>query len=545
METLQFDIEGMTCDHCAKTLELTLRKVDGISGASVSFEKKVAIVETASALQVHAVVGAAKHAGFTARLNEIDNIDPQAGFDSSLRVVIIGSGSAAFAAALRVAEGGAQVTIIEAGKIGGTCVNVGCVPSKIMIRAAQIAHQQSHHPFSGVGSPVANIDRAQMVRQQQDRVAELRHGKYESILESNPSISLMRGTAKFINGNTIQITSADKTEKQITADRILIATGRSPSIPVVPGLVDTPYWTSTTALIAEKLPTHLIVYGASVVAVELAQAYLRLGSKVTMIARSMLMSKEDPAISSGLHAALEAEGMRILTHTQASSIHYADDVFQVDVGTEIITGDQLLVATGRDANTKNLGLDAAGVEADATGSIIINMHMQTSVPGVYAAGDCTNQPQYVYVAAAAGTRAARNMLGESATLDLSAMPAVVFTDPQVATVGLTEAEAKAKGIEVDSRTLALDNVPRALANFNTTGFIKLVADKKSGRLLGAQILSAEAGEMIQTAVLAVRNGMTVKELGDQLFPYLTMVEGLKLCAQTFFKDVKQLSCCAG
>jgi mercuric reductase len=182
---------------------------------------------------------------------------------------------------------------------------------------------------------------------------------------------------------------------------------------------------------------------------------------------------------------------------------------------------------------------------DTSGAVIIDRHMRTSVSHIYAAGDCTNQPQYVYVAAAAGTRAARNMFGDDAALDLSAMPGVVFTDPQVATVGLTEVQAKAQGLEVDSRTLTLDNVPRALANFDTTGFIKLVADKTNGRLLGAQILSPEAGEMIQTAVLAIRNGMTVQELGDQLFPYLTMVEGIKLCAQTFFKDVKQLSCCAG
>ena len=545
METLQFDIDGMTCEHCANTLALAFRKVEGVSTASVSFEKKVAMIDAASELPVSAVVAAAEQAGFTARLNKTDPMNAQTGLDSSLKIVVIGSGSAAFAAALRVAEDGAQVTIIEAGTIGGTCVNVGCVPSKIMIRAAQIAHQQSHHPFAGVGSHLAHIDRAQMVRQQQARVAELRHGKYESILASNPAINLLRGTAKFIDAKSIEITSADRPATQITADRILIATGRSLSIPAIPGLADTPYWTSTTALIAEKLPTHLIVVGASVVAVELAQAFMRLGSKVTMIARSTVMSKEDPAIGAGLHAALEAEGMRILTHSQTRSIHFSSDEFHVEVGSEIITGDQLLVATGRDANTKNLGLEAAGVEVDATGSIVIDAHMRTSAAGIYAAGDCTNQPQYVYVAAAAGTRAARNMLGESATLDLSAMPAVVFTDPQVATVGLTEATAMANGFDVDSRTLTLDNVPRALANFDTTGFIKLVADKKSGRLLGAQILSAEAGEMIQTAVLAVRNGMTVKELGDQLFPYLTMVEGLKLCAQTFFKDVKQLSCCAG
>ena len=543
MATLQFDIDGMTCDHCAETLAQALRNVDGINDASVSFEKKEAIVETT--LPVLAVESAVSQAGFTAALKDGGAAHSNAGVNLSLKVVVIGSGSAAFAAALKAAEGGAQVTIIEAGIVGGTCVNVGCVPSKIMIRAAQIAHQQSHHPFSGVGSQVAHIDRVQMVRQQQDRVAELRHAKYESILESNPAINLINGRAKLINASTIEIVSPDKAVRQITADRILIATGRSPRIPAITGLAATPYWTSTTALIAEKLPTHLIVIGASVVAVELAQAFLRLGSKVTMIARTTLMSKEDSAIGSGLHAALNAEGMKILTHTEASSIDFANDVFHVDVGTEVITGDQLLIASGREANTNNLGLSAAGVDMDASGAIIIDAHMQTSAPGIYAAGDCTNQPQYVYVAAAAGTRAATNMLGGSATLDLSAMPSVVFTDPQIATVGLSEAQANAKGIAIDSRTLTLDNVPRALANFDTTGFIKLVADKKTGRLLGAQILSAEAGEMIQTAVLAIRNRMTVKELGDQLFPYLTMVEGLKLCAQTFFKDVTQLSCCAG
>ncbi len=190
MGTMQFDIEGMTCDHCANTLEAALRKVSGIQAASVSFDNKVATVETVSEQQVQAVVSAAEEIGFTAHLRKLDQINPQPTSNTSLKVVIIGSGSAAFAAALRAAEDGAQVTIVEAGTIGGTCVNVGCVPSKILIRAAQIAHQQSHHPFAGVGRNVANINRAQMVRQQQDLVGELRHGKYESILESNSAINM-------------------------------------------------------------------------------------------------------------------------------------------------------------------------------------------------------------------------------------------------------------------------------------------------------------------------------------------------------------------
>jgi mercuric reductase len=171
--------------------------------------------------------------------------------------------------------------------------------------------------------------------------------------------------------------------------------------------------------------------------------------------------------------------------------------------------------------------------------------MRTSAPNIYAAGDCTDQPQFVYVAAAAGTRAAINMTGGDAALDLATMPAVVFTDPQVATVGLTEAEARVKRIGIDSRKLTLASVPRALANFDARGFIKIVAEAGTGRILGVQAVADQAGELIQTAALAIRNAMTVNDLADQLFPYLTMVEGLKLCAQIFTKDIKQLSCCAG
>ena len=171
--------------------------------------------------------------------------------------------------------------------------------------------------------------------------------------------------------------------------------------------------------------------------------------------------------------------------------------------------------------------------------------MQTNVPGIYAAGDCTDQPKFVYVAAAGGSRAGINITGGEAMLDLGAMPVVIFTDPQVATVGLTEERATTQGLRVDTRVLSLDSVPRALVNFDTAGFIKMVVEQDSGRLLGVQAVAAEAGELIQTAVMVMRANMTVQEMAEELFPYLTMVEGLKLCAQTFIRDVAQLSCCAG
>lgn len=464
----------------------------------------------------------------------------------ALHVAVIGSGGAAMAAALKATENGARVTLIERGTIGGTCVNVGCVPSKIMIRAAHIAHLRQTSPFdAGIAPATPAILRDKLLAQQQARVEELRHAKYESILDGNAAITVLRGEARFRDGHTLAVDVSGGPEQAVSFDRCLIATGAGAAVPPVPGLAQVPYWTSTEALVSDTIPQRLAVIGSSVVALELAQAFARLGSKVTILARHVLLSREDPALGEAVTAVFRAEGIEVQEHTQASHIAHADGEFVLTTGHGIVAADKLLVATGRAPNTRGLDCVAAGVSLNEQGAIVIDKGMRTSSPHIYAAGDCTDQPQFVYVAAAAGTRAAINMTGGDVALDLSTMPAVVFTDPQVATVGYSEAKAHHEGIETDSRTLALDNVPRALANFDTRGFIKLVIEEGSGRLIGVQAVAPEAGELIQTAVLAIRNRMTVQELADQLFPYLTMVEGLKLAAQTFNKDVKQLSCCAG
>ena len=463
-----------------------------------------------------------------------------------LHIAVIGSGGAAMAAALKAVERGAHVTLIERGTIGGTCVNIGCVPSKIMIRAAHIAHLRRESPFDGgITAVVPTIDRSKLLAQQQARVDELRHAKYEGILDGNPAITVLHGEARFKDAQSLVVRLNEGGERVVMFDRCLVATGASPDVPPISGLKESPFWTSTEALVSDTIPERLAVIGSSVVALELAQAFARLGSKVTILARNTLFFHEDPAIGEAVTAAFRAEGIKVLEYTQASQIVHVGGEFVLPTGHSEIRADKLLLATGRTPNTRALALDAAEIAVNAQGCIVIDQGMRTSTPHIYAAGDCTDQPQFVYVAAAAGTRAAINMTGGEAALDLTAMPAVVFTDPQVATVGYSEAEAHLQGIETESRTLTLDNVPRALANFDTRGFIKLVTEEGSGRLIGVQAVAPEAGELIQTAVLAIRNRMTVQELADQLFPYLTMVEGLKLAAQTFNKDVKQLSCCAG
>ncbi|WP_303832464.1 mercury(II) reductase [Asticcacaulis taihuensis] len=538
-------IDGMTCNSCATHVREALERVPGVRSAAVSYPKARAEIAADAGVSSEALASTVVALGYRASVADAGGAQSVAG-GVPLHVAIIGSGGAAMAAALKAVEQGAKVTLIERGVIGGTCVNIGCVPSKIMIRAAHIAHLRRESPFDdGIGACTPAILRERLLAQQQARVDELRQAKYETILANTPAITVLRGEARFRDARSLLVRQADGAEQPVTFDRCLIATGASPAEPPIPGLSDTPYWTSTDALESDTLPSRLAVIGSSVVAVELAQAFARLGSNVTILARSTLFFREDPAIGEAVTAAFRAEGIEVLEYTQASKVAYVDGEFILATGQGELRADKLLVATGRAPNTRTLALEAAGVVVNAQGGVVIDTAMRSSTPHIYAAGDCTNQPQFVYVAAAAGTRAAINMTGGEASLDLATMPAVVFSDPQVATVGLSEAEAHQAGIETDSRLLTLDNVPRALANFDTRGFIKLVAEAGSGRLIGVQAVTPEAGELIQTAALAIRARMTVSELGDQLFPYLTMVEGLKLAAQTFSKDVKQLSCCAG
>ncbi len=550
MSRLLLKITGMTCNACADRVKEALLAVPGVQTAEVSYAEALARVSgrpTPEPMMLFSAVEAAGYGVVPARDEAwLDAPTSRAGGKRMPHVAVIGSGGAAMAAALKAVENGARVTLIERSLIGGTCVNVGCVPSKIMIRAAHIAHLRRTSPFdAGITSAAPAILRDKLLAQQQARVDELRHAKYEDILRGNNAITVLHGEAHFKDGHTLGVNTSGGTERSVRFDRCLIATGASASVPPVPGLEHAPYWTSTEALASDTIPPRLAIIGSSAVALELAQAFARLGSKVTVLARHRLFFREDPAVGEAVTAAFRAEGIEVRERTEATRIAHAGGEFVLTTAPGNIIADKLLVATGRMPNTGDLNLEAGGIALNEQGAIVVDQGMRTSNPDVYAAGDCTNQPQFVYVAAAAGTRAAINMTGGDAVLDLSAMPAVVFTDPQVAMVGYTEAKAREEGVATDSRLLALDKVPRALANFDTRGFIKLVAEAGSGRLIGVQVVAPEAGELIQTAALAIRSRMTVPELADQLFPYLTMVEGLKLAAQAFSKDVERLSCCAG
>ena len=474
-----------------------------------------------------------------------DGCGPRDGRGDTPDLAVIGAGSAGFSAAITAAELGAQVTLIGSGTIGGTCVNVGCVPSKTLIRATEALHQaQAAARFAGIRGQARVEDWRALVAQKDELVASLRQAKYRDILPTYNNIAYREGSAR-LTGDGLAVDGS-----VLRPAKIVIATGSSPAVPPIPGLEEVGYLTSTTALELERLPESLLVIGGGYVGCELGQMLARAGVRVTIVFRSRLLPEAEPEISEALTGYFRDEGIVVRGGVVYREIRRTERgvalALTVEGRDETIEAEALLAAAGRRPNTRGLGLEDAGVELNTTGGIRVDDRMRTTKAGVYAAGDVTGRDMHVYMAAYGAKIAAQNALdGDARSYDATAMPAVVFTDPQTASVGLTEAEARAEGREVKTSLLPLEYVPRALAARDTRGLIKLVADSGSDRLLGAHILAPEGSDSIQTAALAIKQGLTVSELAETIFPYLTTVEGLKLAAQTFEKDVSRLSCCAG
>lgn len=460
-------------------------------------------------------------------------------------LVVIGAGSAGFSAAITAAELGAQVTLIGHGTIGGTCVNVGCVPSKTLIRAAETLHQaRLASRFAGIRGRADLQDWRALIAQKDELVAGLRQAKYADLLPAYNGLAYVEGPARLTGDGVTANGSLLRTGK------VIITTGAAPAMPSIPGIEDVAALTSTSALALARLPASLLVIGGGYVGCELAQMFARAGVRVTIVFRSRLLPEAEPEIGAALTGYFRDEGITVRGGLTYREIRNKEDGITLSVAVddrdETIEAEAVLVATGRRPNTKDLGLREAGVALLANGGIKVDERMRTTKPGVYAAGDVTGRDQFVYMAAYGAKIAAQNALnGDHRRYDARAMPSVVFTDPQVASVGLTEADAGAQGLEVKTSVLPLDAVPRALAARDTRGLIKLVAEAGTGRLLGAHILAPEGADSVQTAALAIQCGLTVRRLAETIFPYLTTVEGLKLAAQAFDKDVAKLSCCAG
>jgi mercuric reductase len=443
----------------------------------------------------------------------------------------LGSGSAAFAAAIRARDLGHRVLLVEHATIGGTCVNIGCVPSKSLLVSSERRDGQPRALARAVSLKAALVE-------------QLRQEKYID-LRDEYGIELREGEAKLIDAHTVAVDG-----EPITADAILIATGARPAVPPIEGLEQVGYLTSTLALEVTEPPKRLAVIGANAVGLELGQMFGNFGSQVTFIDLVRVAPFDEPEISETMRGILEQAGHTVLEGavTERVRLDGEDKVIEGTIGGERfeVRVDQILVATSRIPNTEDLGLEEVGVQADRRGAVVVDDYQRTSVASIYAAGDVSNQPQFVYVAAAGGAAAAQNALGdgELQRLDFSNLPRIIFTTPQVASTGLIEQQARGQGFEVETRVLPLEAIPRALVNGDTRGLFKLVAERDTHRLLGVSIIADGAGEVIQSAVLAIKAGMTIDDLTGTWAPYLTMAEGLKLAAQTFGRDVAKLSCCA-
>jgi mercuric reductase len=443
--------------------------------------------------------------------------------------------------------GAKKVTIINDHlPTGGTCVNTGCVPSKTLIRAGEVLHRAKHNRFAGIHTSGKLVDFAAVIEQERRLVSDLRQAKYLDVIRNLHQVELIQGHATLVDANTVAVDH----QARRSADHILIATGATAALPQIPGLADVGYLTNESAFELDRLPESLIVLGGRYIALECAQMFARLGSRVTLLQRSnRILPTEASDITDPLTHYLMDEGVEIVTGVAAQKVHrdHGGVVLTAHVNGEErdFAASHILVATGRKPNTHNMGLEKIGVRLDQNGFIHAGPNLQTSLPNVWAAGDVLGRHMFVYTAAYEGALAAENALTRANRLaDYTALPWVVFTDPQVAGVGMDEHQARAAGYDAEVASLPLEYVPRAIAAHDTRGLIKLIRDRNSDRLLGARILAPEGSELLMELVLAIKFGITVKHIRESFHAYLTLGEAVKLAAISFGKNLSQLSCCA-
>ena len=465
-------------------------------------------------------------------------------------LIVIGGGSAATAAAIRANELGLTTLIVNAGlPIGGTCVNVGCVPSKFLIRAAENIYHGTHSNFNGIIPSKPSVDFKKIIQQKKQLVAEMQQKKYVDILKTLEQVQVVNGYAEFTDEKTILVNNKD----QYTAIKFIIATGATTQIPNIEGLKESGYLTNATLFDLEEKPESLTIMGAGYIGLEIAMAYNRLGVKVRIVEFTdrVLRASQTPDISEEIEKHLKNEGIEFFPNYRITKV-------ETSGSQKIISGKDkegktfqfkenghIVVAPGTTPNTKKIGAEKIGLQLTKSGHVKVNELLETNIQNIYAIGDAANTPPFVYTAAYEGKIAVENAFTGAATkTDYSAMPWVIFTDPQVAGVGIDEREAKEKNIPFEISVLPLSEVPRSIVAMDTRGFIKLIRNSETDKFLGARIVAPEGSELVMEIALAIRYGITVEEISKMMRPYLTLSEAVKLAAITFRKEVGALSCCA-
>ncbi|MCR4263734.1 MAG: mercury(II) reductase [Candidatus Roizmanbacteria bacterium] len=469
-------------------------------------------------------------------------------------LIIIGGGAGAFAAAIRANELGAKTALINAGlPLGGTCVNVGCLPSKTLLWAGEIMHSTKHHGIPGIDIEVKNFDFQKVVQDELALVEKMRREKYEKVLKNLEHVSAIEGKAKFVSEKEVEVNG-----ETLNAEKIIIATGSTANVPPIEGIHEVGFVTHIEALKMDKQPKELIVIGAGPVGLEFAQMFARFGTKVIVLQRgpSILPQVEKP-LTDRLTEVLKKEGVTIITSAEITKVYAEGDpstklgvgkkvvAFTVDGREQTAKGDKILLAAGKTANTGELGLDLAGVEIDKRQTVVVNQNFQTSAKNIFAVGDVTNAPMRLETTAGReGTLAAENALkGTTLFIDYDTVPFTVFTDPQIAGVGTSESrQMKEQGV-CNCRTISFEAVPKAIIMHRTEGLIHMAVDTKSPKIVGMQILAPNAGELIAIGMMIVKNGNTIDDVVNSLPMFPTLSESIKIAALSFTKDISKLSCC--
>jgi mercuric reductase len=461
-------------------------------------------------------------------------------------LVIIGGGAAGFAAATHAVEVGARTAMVNAGlPLGGTCVNVGCIPSKHLLALAQGYHRAQHPPFPALGAVRPPFDLARAIAGKEELTAALRHSNYQTVLESfGETVTLYQGWARFRSPHEVEVDG-----QVIRGERFIVATGSRPAVPPFPGIEGVDYITSREAMELKEVPDSLLVVGAGPTGLELGQFFARLGTKVTVLEKlPQVLPRAEPEVSQELQRCLEAEGMEFHCACDIRRVWQEGEtkVVEAEVMGEkrVFRAQHLLLATGITPNTQNLGLEAAGVRTDRRGFILTDETMRTSAPHIYAAGDVVGRMPLETVAAREGYVAARNALeGAGERMDYDTVPWAVFTDPQVAAVGITEEEEMRRLGSCSCRVVKMSQVPKAVAVGDTRGLLKMVVHPQDGRVLGVHIVASQAAEMVHEGVLAVRLGLKVEDLVETVHVFPTFSEALKLAALAFLRDISVMACC--
>ena len=471
-------------------------------------------------------------------------------------LVILGSGSTAFAAALGAQERGKAAVMVERRTIGGTCVNRGCLPSKNLIEAAKLVHDARHPRYPGLTTDGQGlrVDFRELIAQKDEIVLDYRKKKYDGLVGGQFSVE--EGVARLLDAHTVEVDG-----RRLRGEHILIATGSRPSIPDIPGLDGVPYLTSDLLTHGEDreltdLPPSLLIVGGGYIALELGQMFARFGTRVTIVNRNrrLLAHGYEPEVGREIGKVFASEGIAVLNEATVQQVRPAKTgiVADVRIGGNVRTleAGHLLIATGRRPNSDGIGLDAAGIKVNKLGEVEVDAELRTAVPHVFAAGDVIGNQHGSQMATPVGARqgviAAHNALSPEPPrrFDGRVIPRAIFTDPPVGVVGMTEAEAVDAGHRCWCRPLQMSLVPRAGATRDMRGVIRMVANADTGEVLGVSMVGAAAHEVIHEAAMAMRFRATLTDFVDLLHVYPTMAEALKIAAIARTKDPAKLSCCA-